>query len=87
MTRPALRAHPIAELVPDMTLDQYSALRYDIREHGLRTPIVGERDTFAPPRPRQLEDTLPRRLVHAWLVAMKECQSLHCVPSLARTQS
>ena len=34
MTKPALRAHPIAELVPDMTPDQYSALRYDIREHG-----------------------------------------------------
>ena len=40
MTKPALRAHPIAELVPDMTPDQYSALRHDIREHGLRTPIV-----------------------------------------------
>ena len=40
MTRPALRAHPIAELVPYMTPDQYSALRDDIREHGLRTPIV-----------------------------------------------
>ena len=40
MTKPALRAHPIAELVPDMTPDQYGALRDDIREHGLRTPTV-----------------------------------------------
>jgi len=40
MTRPTLRAHPIAELVPDMTPDQYGALVDDIREHGLRTPIV-----------------------------------------------
>jgi len=40
MTKPALRAHPIAELVPYMTSDQYSALLDDIREHGLRTPIV-----------------------------------------------
>ena len=40
MIKPALRAHPIAELVPDMTPDQYSALRHDIREHSLRTPIV-----------------------------------------------
>src|SRR5215470_4823119 len=40
MTEPALRAHPIAELVPSMTPDQYGALVYDIREHGLRTPIV-----------------------------------------------
>jgi hypothetical protein len=40
MTKPALRAHPIAELVPDMTPDQYSALRDDIRDHGLRTPTV-----------------------------------------------
>ena len=40
MTTAALRAHPVAELVPDMTPDQYGALRDDIREHGLRTPIV-----------------------------------------------
>ena len=40
ITKPALRAHPIAELVPDMTPDQYGALRDDIREHGLRTPTV-----------------------------------------------
>ena len=40
MTKLALRAHPIAELVPDMTPDQYGALRDDIREHGLRTPTV-----------------------------------------------
>jgi len=40
MTKPALRAHRIAELVPYMTLDQYSALVDDIREHSLRTPIV-----------------------------------------------
>jgi hypothetical protein len=40
MTKAALRAHPIAELVPDMTPDQYGALRDDIREHGLRTPTV-----------------------------------------------
>src|SRR5215475_9791774 len=40
MTRPTLRAHPIAELVPDMTPDQYGAAVDDIREHGLRTPIV-----------------------------------------------
>ena len=40
MTKPALRAHPIAELVPYMTTDQYGALLDDIREHGLRTPIV-----------------------------------------------
>ena len=39
-SKPALRAHPIAELVPDMTPDQYGALRDDIREHGMRTPIV-----------------------------------------------
>jgi hypothetical protein len=37
---PALRAHPIAELVPQMTADQYGALVHDIREQGLRTPIV-----------------------------------------------
>jgi hypothetical protein len=40
MTKPALRAHPIAELVPHMTPDQYGALMDDIREQGLRTPIV-----------------------------------------------
>jgi hypothetical protein len=40
MIKPALRAHPIAELVPYMTPDQYSALRHDVREHSLRTPIV-----------------------------------------------
>src|SRR5262245_13848393 len=40
MTKPALRAHPIAELVPYMTTDQYDALMNDIREHGLQTPIV-----------------------------------------------
>ena len=40
MTKPALRAHPIAELVPDMTADQFDALLDDIREHGLRTSIV-----------------------------------------------
>jgi hypothetical protein len=40
MTEPALRAHPIAELVPHMTPDQYGALVHDIHEHGLRTPIV-----------------------------------------------
>ena len=40
MTKPALRAHPIAELVPHMTPDQYGALVHDIQEHGLRTPIV-----------------------------------------------
>jgi hypothetical protein len=40
MTKLALRAHPIAELVPYMTTDQYGALLDDIREHGLRTPIV-----------------------------------------------
>lgn len=40
MTKPALPAHPIAELVPHMTPDQHGALRDDIREHGLRTPIV-----------------------------------------------
>jgi ParB-like chromosome segregation protein Spo0J len=40
MTKPALRAHPIAELVPSMTADHYSALVQDIREQGLRTPIV-----------------------------------------------
>src|SRR5215510_2437300 len=34
MTRPTLRAHPIAELVPDMTPDQYGAAVDDIREHG-----------------------------------------------------
>src|SRR5215813_5933875 len=40
MTKPALRAHPIAELVPYMTPDQYSALLDDIREHGLRMSVV-----------------------------------------------
>src|SRR5262245_19800354 len=40
LTMPALRAHAIAELVPYMTPDQYGALLDDIREHGLRTPIV-----------------------------------------------
>ena len=40
MTKPALRAHPIAELVPYMTADQYGPLLDDIREHGLRMPIV-----------------------------------------------
>src|SRR5262245_31081606 len=40
MTKPALRAHPIAELVPSMTPDQYGALLDDIRECGLRTPVV-----------------------------------------------
>jgi hypothetical protein len=39
------------------------------------------------PAPDSADDTLPRRLVHAWLVAMKECQSLHCMPSFARTES
>src|SRR5262249_10716080 len=32
MTKPALRAHPMAELVPHMTADHYSALVQDIRE-------------------------------------------------------
>ena len=40
MTKPGPRTHPIAELVPYMTADQYGALMDDIREHGLRTPIV-----------------------------------------------
>src|SRR5215510_15544124 len=40
MTKRALRAHPIAEFVPYMTPDQYSALRDDIREQGLQTPVV-----------------------------------------------
>jgi hypothetical protein len=40
MTNPALRAHPIAKLVPHMTLGQYGDLVDDIREQGLRTPIV-----------------------------------------------
>jgi hypothetical protein len=40
MTEPALCTHPIAELVPYMTADQYGPLVDDIREHGLRTPIV-----------------------------------------------
>ena len=40
MTKPVPRAHAIAELVPDMTSDQYDALVNDIREHGLQTPIV-----------------------------------------------
>src|SRR5262245_50445341 len=40
MTKPALRAHPIAELVPYMTPDQYSALLDDIRKHGLRMSVV-----------------------------------------------
>src|SRR5262245_13792587 len=40
MIRPALRTHPIADLVPYMTPDQYGALLDDIREHGLRIPIV-----------------------------------------------
>src|SRR5262249_24845415 len=40
MTRQALRAHPIAELVPDMTPDPYVAVVDDIREHGLGAPIV-----------------------------------------------
>ena len=40
ISKPALRAHPIAELVPHMTPDQYGALVDDIHEYGLRTPIV-----------------------------------------------
>ena len=40
MTKPVLRAHAIAELVPDMTTDQYDALVNDIREYFLQTPIV-----------------------------------------------
>jgi len=36
----ALSFHPIAELVPSMSSDQFSELRRDIREHGVRVPIV-----------------------------------------------
>jgi hypothetical protein len=36
----ALPVHPIAKLVPNMSTEQFSELRGDIREHGLRVPIV-----------------------------------------------
>ena len=47
MTKPVPRAHAIAQLVPDMTSDQYDALVNDVREHGLQTPIVVDIETIA----------------------------------------
>jgi hypothetical protein len=37
---PVYHTHHLARLIPPMTADQYNALVADIRDHGLREPIV-----------------------------------------------
>ena len=35
-----LKPHPLAELMPAMTEDEFVALKDDIKQHGLREPVV-----------------------------------------------
>jgi hypothetical protein len=44
MTKPAvvpmLLPHPVADLFPTLGADEYAALRQDIRQNGVRVPIL-----------------------------------------------